>query len=130
MDGVREWGGKLYLGLSWIFLVAVGVQFFLAGAGVFGAHDFKPHENLGGMLELAALVLVLLSLAWRPGWDTVGMTVLLLVLCVVQHPLAEAQDDHPWIAALHPVNALLIAGLSYMLAQRARRLVLMRPATA
>ena len=37
----------------------------------------------------------------------------------VQTFLPLARDDMPWVAALHPVNALLVFGVAVVLGQRA-----------
>jgi hypothetical protein len=34
---------KIYVGLAWVFVVAVGVQFFLAGLGVLGGESIEAH---------------------------------------------------------------------------------------
>ena len=109
MDAARVWSGKIYLVLAWLFLVEVFVQFFLAGAGIFGAHSINAHKDFASVLEVTAILLVVLSIVWQPGWDTVGMTTLLLVLVLIQQPLATAGNH--WVQAFHPVVALLIAGL-------------------
>ena len=49
------------------------------------------------------------------GWISVG----LLVLYVVQTSLPYAKESIPWIAALHPVNALVLFALSIWYAWRA-----------
>jgi hypothetical protein len=52
----------------------------------------------------------------------IGLSTLLLVLAFLQPTLAYAREDAPYIAALHPVNALAIAGLSLWIALRATAL--------
>ena len=99
-------------------LLALAYQVFLAGLALFARGEWQNHVDFG---YLAALLPVLLiPLAWfaRAGRGTVVLSVVLLVLAQVQTflPLATGM---PWVAALHPVNAMLVFGAAAMIAQRA-----------
>jgi hypothetical protein len=99
----------LFFGLSAIYLLGVVVQFFLAGLGAFLADpDYDAHRALGFILAIGSLVLLVFLL-----------TVLLVGLNLLQIVLANIDVDE--IAALHPVNALVIAFVAYALTQRSRR---------
>jgi Family of unknown function (DUF6220) len=132
---MRNGAAKAYLGLIWIFFVGVIVQFFLAGIGVFYAKNpskpadhwfdsssFDAHGAWGTLLQLISILLVIAVLLWRPNGQTIGLTVLLLALMILQSVLVHASTSTHWLQALHPLNGVLILGLSYMLAQRARAL--------
>ena len=108
----------LFYGLTVLFLVGVVVQFFLAGLTVFGGTSIESHRVLGFVLAAAALLLIILALVGRLPRKTVLLTVLLLGLSIVQSVLANIGIDE--VAALHPVNALVIAFVAYALMQRSR----------
>jgi hypothetical protein len=108
----------LFYGLTVLFLVGVVVQFFLAGLTVFGGTSIESHRVLGFVLAAAALLLIILALVGRLPRKTVLLTVLLLGLSILQSVLANIGIDE--VAALHPVNALVIAFVAYGLMQRSR----------
>ena len=132
---MRNGAAKAYLGLIWAFFAGVIVQFFLAGIGVFyaknptkpsdhlfDADSFNAHGAWGTLLQLLSILIVVAVLIWRPDRQTIGLTVLLLALMILQSILIHASESTHWLQALHPLNGVLILGLSYMLAQRARKL--------
>jgi hypothetical protein len=99
-------------------LVALGVvvQFFLAGAGAFGAISFDAHEALGTVLLVlsgVALVLSLLAHAFR------RYTALLVGTLLLQAVLGIlGADTQAWIGGLHAVNAIAVMGVAGTLAGR------------
>jgi lysylphosphatidylglycerol synthetase-like protein (DUF2156 family) len=112
---------QLYRGLAWLFLAGAVLQFFLAGLGVFGAASFVPHQTVGKLLWLASLIQLVLAavLALSGGLSRgrVGLAALLFVLMVVQWSLVEAfSGSVPILAALHPVNGLLVLSVAFALA--------------
>ncbi len=111
------WARTAYCGVSWLIFGALLVQVFLAGLGIFGATSFDAHAALGSFLGIAAIALLVLA---RYGEWLVRETALLLGLMVLQAGLAWAQSASPSVAALHPLNALVIVWWSWTLAQRSR----------
>ncbi len=121
MEGVRRGAYQLWRVLIALYVVAAVTQFLLAGAGIFGATDnFDPHETLGHIMFFpgGALLLLLALVAWRPRWIWIG-TLILVAALFLQIILAGVGEDEPWVGAFHPVNALVVLGLSFHLAQRA-----------
>jgi Family of unknown function (DUF6220) len=113
---------QLYRGLTWLFLAGAVLQFFLAGLGVFGAASFGPHMTVGKLLWLASLILLVLAailvLSGGLSRGRVGLAALLFVLMVVQWSLVEAfSKGAPALAALHPVNGLLVLSVAFALAR-------------
>jgi hypothetical protein len=113
---------QLYRGLALLFVAGAMLQFFLAGLGVFGVASFDPHKTVGKLLGLASLILLVLAaiLALTGGLSRgrVGLAALLFALMVLQWSLVEAFSvSAPVLAALHPVNGLLVLGVAFALAR-------------
>jgi len=71
---------------------------------------------LGYLIFLLTIVAVILALLARLGKRTVLMTVGALALVFLQIVLASIGESVPAVGALHPINALLILGLTGSLA--------------
>jgi len=114
---------QLHAAAVWLFVASIVVQVFLIGAAIRelgGSNDFSSHVDFGyTYVGLAALLVVVTALIARAGRRAIGISVGLLLLYVVQTSLPYAKDSIPWIAALHPVNALLMFALSIWYALRA-----------
>jgi lysylphosphatidylglycerol synthetase-like protein (DUF2156 family) len=113
---------QFYRGLAWLFLAGAVLQFFLAGLGVFGAASFGPHQTVGKLLALVSLILlvveVILALTGGLSRGRVGLAALLFVLMIVQWSLVGAfSGSVPILAALHPVNGLLVLSVAFALAR-------------
>ena len=115
---MRKGLSTAYSGVAWL-IVALGVlQFFLAGLGIFGAESFDAHETVGGILHGLTVLVFLLAIAGpRTGRD-IGMGFALAALTTLQISLPELRDDAPWVAAFHPVLALLVLGLAAHIGRR------------
>jgi hypothetical protein len=120
-NGMRNTLVRIEHGVAWVIVVDLMVQVFLAGVGIFGAGSLDFHRYNAVVLGVAMLANLLLSFAYRP---LVKWSALLLGLVVVQGALISLGAVSPFIAALHPVNALLLI----YVAQRLARLP--RPASA
>lgn len=133
MNPVRRGAAVVQRYVVTLYFIGVIVQFFLVGYGLFGmkhgatiddAKSLDAHrgfgfiviEIIGGVLLIATLV------AWqRPLGRKVGLYVLLCLLGVVQATLATEGFHHKWVGMFHPVNALILLGLSGSLAFRSWR---------
>ncbi|HVD69883.1 MAG TPA: DUF6220 domain-containing protein [Actinomycetota bacterium] len=111
---------KVFLVLAWSFVVAVAIQFLLAGLGVLGGESLEPHRQWGFVvLHLIPLLMLIAAIVGRMGRTVIGMTIGAFVLVFLQ-PLFAAPDlDPQWLRSLHVLNALFIAGLAYDLVRRA-----------
>ena len=108
----------LFFGLAVLFLLGVFVQVFLAGLTVFGGTSIESHRVLGFALIGGALLMLVVAAVGRLTRPTILLTVLLLGLAVLQTVLANIDVDE--IAALHAVNALVIAFVAATLLRRSR----------
>ncbi|HUQ78007.1 MAG TPA: DUF6220 domain-containing protein [Patescibacteria group bacterium] len=116
---------RVHAVVAWLFVAAIMVQVFLAGAAIAnlgGSGNFATHIEFGYTGVFVAWAALLVSaLAARPGRREIGYVLLVLLLYIVQTALPSAKASAPWVAALHPVNALLLFGLVAWYARRASR---------
>ena len=120
--GVRVTLGRNVAAIvAWGFVVAVVIQFYLAGIGVFRG-DYASHATFGHILELISVVLLILLVIVRASRVQIGLAVALVALVVAQNVFINVRATNPELAAFHPVNAVLILVVSIILAQRTWRL--------
>jgi hypothetical protein len=118
----------VYKYLAGVIFLAVLVQIGFAGYGAFSvANDvddgvvdqekfddvFGLHLGFGYLVVLGGLLLLVVSLVAR---HRIKHSAILAVLLIVQVVLAWIGEAVPWLGFFHPVNAILLAGLSGMLA--------------
>jgi len=117
---------RLYAALTLVFPLAIVVQVFLAGAGIFASASWlSSHGIFGHVLPVIPLFMVILGLVGRLPRTINWLTVLLLVLVYIQPwfiYLARGVGT-PLLAALHPVNALAVFALALYLLYRTRLLL-------
>ena len=123
---------KVFSGLVGLLMLAVVVQFFLAGSGAFDTapneEAFRPHRALGYIILLLSLVLLLIAaLAKMPGRIigrsglVVGLTILQPVIAII----AKAFGDNGELAGrlvfgLHAVNAVAIMMVLHRIMQASK----------
>jgi heme A synthase len=106
--------------LAWFYVVALGVQVFFAGMYVFvGASNIELHRNMAHVLGITTLLLLVAAFVGRSPHRRLALGV--LGLLILQGMLVHVgQWFGLWtIAALHPVNALVLTYAAYTLARRA-----------
>jgi len=114
-----------------VFLLAVAVQIFLAGLGVFsfgngdragGDHAFSAHQGLGFAIGGAAILILVLAIVARAGKLAVWLAVALVVQTdLLQSLLDGLGGDSAVFGGLHALDGLLIAasaGVQYALVRR------------
>ena len=105
-----------------VFVVAVVVQIFLAGAALAqlgGSGNFATHIEFGyTWIGIAALVLLITALVARRPRREIGIAALIFVLYVVQTILPNFRSSASFIAALHPLNAAILLALAVWYARR------------
>ena len=132
MAGVRRGARAVLRYYVPLFALAMVVQIFLAGEGIFGIkkgpklddqHTLNAHRDFGWALTQfgGAVLLLATLLAWqRPLRRRVGLFVVLCLLGFPLQPLlAAGGEHHKYVGMFHPVNAILLLGLSGYLAHRA-----------
>jgi Family of unknown function (DUF6220) len=99
-----------------LIMWAIALQFFLAGAGAFGATDFHWHKVVGTAIVPAAL-LALGAAALARAY--VRQTAIFFGLVVLQFILGRVGfRNEPWVGAFHGLNALGVAAVGGSLAGR------------
>jgi len=109
----------LFAAMAALFAVGVVAQVFLAGMAVFGAGSWDDHVEFGYLVAIFPVLVIPLAALARAGRGSVWLTVAALVVAQVQTFLPWFRADVPWIAALHPVNAMVVFGLAVIIARRA-----------
>ena len=113
---IGQWARRLHPWLSGLFALGVLVQAFLAGAALAqlgGSGDFSAHIEVGytwmGILALVVLIAAGLGRADRAQiWGSIA----LFVDYIVQTILPNLSGTAPAVAALHPVNAILLFSIA------------------
>ena len=98
-----------------IFVGAILIQVFLAGLAIpqlGGNGNFETHAGVGYLIGLITLVLFITAIAAGMGRRRILQSLGFVGLYVVQSSLPFMDDAGlPAVAALHPVNALVMFGL-------------------
>ena len=112
---------RIYVWLAWLFVVAVGVQFFLAGIGVLGGESIEAHRQWGFIaLHLVPILMFIAAIVGRMGRTVLILTGALFLLVFVQALFADPELDPQWLRSIHVLNALFIFALGVDLTQRGR----------
>jgi hypothetical protein len=111
----------IYLIGTWLFLLGVMVQVFLAGMAVIPRlTGWSNHGNLGHALALPLLVMLVSAYLGRLPGKEKRLTWLLFVVYIIQADvIIFLRQDAPLVSALHPVLALIDFALALSLARRA-----------
>ena len=137
MAGVHRVATAILKWFSALYVVAIVVQVFLAGEGIFRMSVIKnsddcdkgaphcvsnsttldAHRGLGFFLTMpgALLFLIVALLAWYPETRVRVVSILAPIFTFLQIVLAGAGG---WVAGLHPVNAIVVLGMFGWLAYR------------
>lgn len=113
-----------YVALAWLFVAGVIYQVLLAGLFLFDpSSSSKTHIEFGYSLSLAPVLILVAGAIGRVGSRLLLWTAALLVLAFIQASLPSLRDGAPFVAALHPVNAMLVFWLAVTIGLRAWALV-------
>ena len=135
MAGVRRGARAVLKYFIPLYIIAVIIQIFLAGEGIFGAEGsvteddqsttLDPHRALGWIITepVALLLLITALLAWLPNKHDRILSIALPFILFIQLILPSGGR---WVAAFHPLNAILILGILGFLARQ----LWMQPAEA
>ena len=128
---VQTMARRAFVGLAWVFLLAVAIQFLLAGLGVLGGESVEPHRQWGFIvLHLIPVLMLIAAIVGRMGRNLIALTVGLFLLVFLQPLFADAELHPTWLRSLHVLNALFISALGLHLVQRGTRVVSSAAGTA
>jgi hypothetical protein len=113
---------KVFVGLAWLFVLAVAIQFLLAGLGVMGGESMEAHRQWGFIvLHLIPILMFIAAIVGRMPRTVLGLTGALFLLVFLQPLFSDPELGPRWLRSLHVLNALFIFALGYHLAQRGTR---------
>ena len=105
----RSWARTALAAAAAAFVVLILVQVLLAGLGVFSdPASFVTHRQFGYVIGWFTLVIVVLAIAGRLGKRVIGLSCVALVQMALQSVFVLVRADLPAVAALHPVNGVLL----------------------
>jgi hypothetical protein len=112
-----------YAVLAWGFAAAILLQVFFIGLGLFvGSDNLELHRNFGWILHLVPLpILLAAALAFAGRRQILQATGLVVVIFFVPI-LAAVRADLPYVAAFHPVGAMVAFALALVIARGATSL--------
>ena len=98
-----------FLAVSAVFVAGVVIQFFLAGLGVFeSAAAFITHRDFGRAFGWLVLIMLILAIAGRLPRRQLLLVIGIIVAYAFQSVFVAVRADAPFVAALHPLNGVLI----------------------
>lgn len=116
---------RLHAFAAILWVAVLIVQVFLAGqalGNLGGTGDFNAHRDFGYTIGIVQLIALILAFPAGMSRRDKGISAGLLVLYVVQTLLPLARAGSPFIAELHPLNAMVLFTLSVWYARHAWRL--------
>jgi hypothetical protein len=106
-----------YVVLIWLFLGAITVQTLLAGLAIFGdPRDIGLHIQFGYLLHLSPVGLLIVAAVGQVGRPTLLWVGALVLTTLIQPLLPMLAGASAFLAALHPVLALVIFAIAARLA--------------
>ncbi len=96
-----------------VLLAGIAVQYFFAGLGVFGITSFLPHVIFGSLVVVASFALPIIAWRGHLAVTIVRRSWLLGGLMILQGGLIDLGRIIPIVSAFHPVNALVIALVTF-----------------
>ncbi|HEX4655413.1 MAG TPA: DUF6220 domain-containing protein [Mycobacteriales bacterium] len=121
VTGARAKADTVFAYLAALLVLAIIVQFFLAGLGVWGIDQRKldkataldPHRAVAGVIALIAILMFIAALVARTSRAKIWVSILTAVLAeVVQALLAAGGEHQHWVGGLHVIDGLIILGLA------------------
>jgi hypothetical protein len=121
---------KILLGLAWLYVLGIVLQFFFAGLLILGFGDAEEledyrdlHEGFGyAVLHLYPILMVVAAAVGRVGRNLLLATIALAVIVFVQ-PIWVAEFRGEFLGSMHVLGALVIFVLAHHVAQQTTRLV-------
>lgn len=116
---------RVLVGLTWLYVLGVAIQFWLAGIGLpeLGGESMEAHEAFGySALHLTPILFIILAVVAKAPRTTIVLTVAFAVVAFLQ-PIWAAEFQGEFLASLHILGALVVFALAHTLARQATRLL-------
>lgn len=120
MTAGRRWARTLYVILAGLILLGILVEGLIIGPSLFGvtSSGARAHLDVGALLLLVTLPLSVVAVLARLSARMVIASALLFLLALLQ-VTSGGLGMQPYgiavLAAIHPANAMLMAGLAVLL---------------
>ena len=111
---------RVYLWAAWLFLASVVVQVFLIGLYLFAEGDLDWHRFFALVPTVLSLVVLVVAFAARLSARSKRWAAALFVATFIQGALPAMKDVMSVVAALHPVNALVMVWLGLVVLRDAQ----------
>ena len=117
ISGLNRTMRILYSVFAWLFALCLLIQVFLAGLSIFvSASLISLHVSFVHLFEFVPLLLLIFSLLARFPRVIPWLSLLLIVQIASQYALI--QIPVPYLAAFHPVNAVIMFWVTLYVARR------------
>ena len=115
MAKLTPWIRAAFVAGLGLYLLGVLLQTTLAGWALFASpgEDFEPHRLMGYLVHLGGIGVVPLGLLSRPGRPLLWWIIGFGVVVFFQPLLPVLRVDMPYVAALHPVMAIVAFWLGW-----------------
>ena len=130
--GAPSKADKVFAYLAALLVLAVIVQFFLAGLGVWGidqrkldkATSLDPHRAVADLIALIALLMFIAALVSRTSKPRIWVSITIAILAAAVQSLLAAGGEHQhWVGGLHVLDGLVILGLAGWMHSSTRGLI-------
>ena len=124
---------QVHAAVAWLLVGSIVVQVWLAGAAIpqlGGTGSFENHRYVGYLIGLITLVLFLTALPTGLGRRRILQSLGIFGLYIVQSSLPYMDPELSAVAALHPVNAVVMFVVSLVYARAVWRERAMAPVAA
>jgi heme A synthase len=124
---------RLHAWAAILWVVAIIAQVVLAGQAIGnlgGSGDFATHRDFGYTMGIVQLIALVLAFPAQMSRRDKGISAGLLILYIIQTILPPLRSGLPFIAGLHPLNAMILFTLSVWYAWHAWRVTAASPATS
>jgi hypothetical protein len=120
-----------YVAVAWLYLAGLVTVAFAAGLGLLvPGSNMQLHREAGYILHLAPILLLLAAWGARVGRLTMWWVVAVAVSGLIQPLLPTLRESVPVLAAVHPLNAMVLFYLALTVAWRSRTFLAEPLATA
>ena len=121
---------KILMGLAWIYVVGVLLQFFFAGLMILGfdtgeeLEDYRDlHEGFGySALHLTPILLIIAAAVGRVPRNLLILTIVFAVVAFLQ-PIWVSEFRNELLGSLHVLGAAVILAMAHEIATMSTRLV-------